>query len=277
MLSRDKREFYCEYNLIDARKVPQKRPARHQAESIEHLISWYKQNTKSDAGGILVLPTGGGKTFTAIRFICLTAISDGYKVLWLAHTHHLLEQAYYGFESHVGSVSPPKQNLNVRVVSGTIGHFRVAEISPNDDVIIATLQTITKAYKDNHFSLNEFIDSAKGKLFIVFDEAHHAPAPSYRRFILNLRDRCSQMHLLGFTATPIYNDENLQGWLAKLFPQGILYQVPPQELMAEGILSKPIPEQQQTDFQPNFDLSEYQKWVGTFRDIPEDIRICSIS
>lgn len=271
MLKKDNREFYCEYDLIDARKVPQKSPARHQAESIDHLIEWYKNNTKSNAGGILVLPTGGGKTFTAIRFICLKALSDGYKVLWLAHTNHLLEQAYYSFENHVGSIADPKRDLKVRVVSGTIGHFHVADICSGDDVVIATLQTITKAYKENHFAVNDFINSAKGKLFVIFDEAHHAPAPSYRRLILNLRDRCAQMHLLGLTATPVYSDENLQGWLAKLFPQGILYQVTPQELMAEGILAKPIHEQQNTEFQPDFDLAEYQKWVGTFRDLPEDI------
>jgi ATP-dependent helicase IRC3 len=119
--------------------------------------------------------------------------------------------------------------------------------------------------------LNSFIDSAKGKLFVVFDEAHHAPAPSYRKLIMSLRDRCKDMHLLGLTATPVYSDENLQGWLSKLFLQGILYQVNPQSLMAQGILAKPIREQQQTKFTPNFDVREYQKWVGTFRDIPEDI------
>ena len=41
--------------------------------------------------------------------------------------------------------------------------------------------------------------------------------------------------------------------------------------MAQGILAKPIKEQLETNFTPNFDLREYQKWVGTYRDIPEDI------
>ncbi len=217
------------------------------------------------------MPTGGGKTFTAIRFLCLTAISDGYKVLWLAHTHHLLEQAYSSIGEHVGKIAEPKSILRVRVVSGTIGHFHIADIQPEDDVVIATLQTVTKAYSDDHFALKSFIDSAKGKLLVIFDEAHHAPAPSYRKLLTSLRDRCKDMLLLGMTATPVYSDEKLQGWLNKLFPQGILYQVTPQYLMAQGILAKPIPEQQKTNFTPNFDLREYQKWVGTFRDIPEDI------
>lgn len=271
MLMMERREFYSEYDLADARKTTLRKPAAHQAMAIDHLIRWYKAHTDDYAGGILVLPTGGGKTFTATRFLCLTALSDGYKVLWLAHTHHLLEQAYYSFEQHVGAIAEPKSELKVRVVSGTVGHFHVADIKPSDDVVIATLQTVTRAYNDDHFALRSFINSAKGKLMVVFDEAHHAPAPSYRKLLLSLRDRCAQMYLLGLTATPVYSDENLQGWLNKLFEQGILYQVLPQELMAQGILAKPIPEQQRTNFTPNFDLREYQKWVGTYRDIPEDI------
>ncbi|WP_418888721.1 DEAD/DEAH box helicase family protein [Methanothrix soehngenii] len=75
----------------------------------------------------------------------------------------------------------------------------------------------------------------------MFDEAHHAPAPSYRKLLTSLRDRCKDMLLLGMTATPLYSNEKLQGWLNKLFPQGILYQVTPQYLMAQGILAQPVP------------------------------------
>ena len=142
----DKREFYSEYDLSRARKITMKEPAGHQKMAIDDLIKWYNIKRDSYAGGILVLPTGGGKTFTAIRFLCLTALSDGYKVLWLAHTHHLLEQAYSSFAEHVGKIAEPRSKLKVRVVSGTIGHFRVSDIEPEDDVVIATLQTVTKAY-----------------------------------------------------------------------------------------------------------------------------------
>lgn len=266
-----KREFFSKYDLKKARSNALKTPAAHQSEAIKHLIQWYKDCRDGYRGGILVLPTGGGKTFTAIRFLALTALSDGYKILWLAHTHHLLEQAYYGFQDHVGAIAEPKSVLNVRVVSGTIGHFHVADIQPDDDVIIATLQTITKAYSVKHPSLDSFIDSAKGKLFVVFDEAHHAPAPSYRKLLIELRDRCKQMYLLGLTATPVYTDENLQGWLNELFRQGIIYQIAAQKLMALGILARPVVEQQRTNFTPTFDLREYNKWIGTFRDLPEDI------
>jgi ATP-dependent helicase IRC3 len=268
----EERNFYREYNLVSARKVhTKKEPASHQAAALDHLYSWYDSNPKPHAGGILVLPTGGGKTFAGVRFLTRKALSDGYKVLWLAHTHHLLEQAFHSIGDDVGQIAEPRISLHVRAVSGGIGYYPVQTIKPNDDVIIATLQTITKAYKERHPSLEKFIDEAKGKLFIIFDEAHHAPAPSYRKLVSQLRDRCSKTYLLGLTATPTYSDEDAKGWLAKLFPQGIIYQVSAEELMSAGILSKPIIEPLETQFTPNFDPREYQKWTETFRDLPEDI------
>jgi superfamily II DNA or RNA helicase len=79
------------------------------------------------------------------------------------------------------------------------------------------------------------------------------------------------MALLGLTATPAYTDEKKQGWLTKLFPQKIIYQATPQKLMADKILAKPICEESRTNFTPQFDEREYQKWVNTYQDLPEDI------
>lgn len=272
------RQFYCKYNLVAARNEKgANNAAEFQTNAVTELTKWYNSRPRPYAGSILVLPTGGGKTFTALRFLCQTALSDGYKILWLAHTHHLLEQAFTSFPNHVGWIqesekAESRESLKVRVVSGTIGHFHTPHIEPQDDVIIATLQTITKAYKENHPALNAFLDASGSKLFVVFDEAHHAPAPTYRNLIHNLRNRFKDMYLLGLTATPVYTDETLQGWLNELFPQGIPYQVSASKLMANGILAKPILEQQNTDISPNFELREYEKWVRDFRDeIPERI------
>ena len=264
---------YClKYDLSKARKNDSpKVPASHQSAALEKLYRWYESRPKTHKGAILVLPTGGGKTFTAVRFLCKTALSDGYKVLWLAHTHHLLEQAFKSLEEDLGQIAEPRSNLKVRVVSGTKDHYPVYEIKPDDDVVIATLQTISKAHKERHRALEAFLKSANKKLFVVFDEAHHAPAPSYRKLIQSLRDQIPDMCVLGLTATPTYTDKGREGWFAELFPQGIVYQVAPQDLMAQGILAEPVPEQYETNFEPDFDEREYQKWIGTFRDIPEDV------
>lgn len=260
--------FFRRYDLTKVQENP-KNPAPHQHEALSKLHKWF-QEKHSDAGGILVLPTGGGKTLTADRFLCTDPLSHGYKVLWLAHTHHLLDQAFYSLGSEVKLIRS-KQKLNVRVVSGTKGHFSPSHIEESDDVLICTLQTMTRAYQKNHAQLDAFLKAAGNKLFVVFDEAHHSPAPSYCRFITALRDRCPEMYLLGLTATPTYTDEKKSGWLKKLFPQGILYQVSPARLMAARILAQPIFEQSQTTFAPEFDESKYKRWVKDNQDLPEEV------
>ena len=42
--------------------------------------------------GLLVIPTGGGKTYTAVYYLLSRVINKGCKVLWLAHRHELLNQ-----------------------------------------------------------------------------------------------------------------------------------------------------------------------------------------
>ena len=283
MAERQKSDFYRRYDLVEARKRPSSRnPAAHQNKALGALRDWFSTSPSAQAGAMLVLPTGGGKTFAAVRFLCVGPLSEGYKVLWLAHTHHLLEQAFYSFGRkdeaearragyELGWVSEPRQKLNVRVVSGTTGHFPVHQIKPSDDIVICTIQTAAGAYKNKHPDFMAFLDSAGEKLFAVFDEAHHSPAPSYRRLVTQLRKRCPRMFLLGLTATPTYTDEKKRGWLKELFPQGIIYQSTPQELIAERILAQPVLEEFRTTFKPEFDEREYQKWVGTYRDIPEEI------
>ena len=79
-------------------------PAAHQQRALDRLAKWYR-TPESKRGGILVLPTGGGKTFVATHFLCRGPLSDGQRILWLAHTHHLLEQANEAFGGAV-SICP---------------------------------------------------------------------------------------------------------------------------------------------------------------------------
>ncbi|MBD2304091.1 DEAD/DEAH box helicase [Chroococcidiopsis sp. FACHB-1243] len=263
--------FFRSYDLTKEQKQP-KDPAAHQHDALNKLQRWYQTKHSTHHGGILVLPTGGGKTFTAMRFLCTHPLPEGYKVLWLAHTHHLLEQSLYSLESEVKLIRN-KQKLNVRVVSGTTGHFRPSQIQTSDDVLICTLQTITRAYSDNNKDnkLKEFLKAAGNKLFVVFDEAHHSPAPSYCRFIRALREDKPNMYLLGLTATPTHSNEKKVGWLNTLFLQGILYQISPRDLMATGVLAKPIFETSCTTVKPEFDENQYKQWVKDFRELPEEI------
>lgn len=268
------------FDLIRSREDcrPRREPAPHQVEALAKLRGWFSGRHKGRRGAIVVLPTGGGKTFTAVRFLCTEPLSAGYKVLWLAHTHHLLEQAADAFGREESAcadeavwIAESKAELDIRVVSGTTGHCRVHEIRDSDDVVVCTLPSAARALRDGHPALTGFLNAAGDRLAVVFDEAHHAPAPTYARLMEDLRARCPSLLLLGLTATPTYAEESRRGWLKKLFPQEILHQASVSKLMASGILARPHFEQVQTRFVPRFSEREYAKWVATYQDLPEHI------
>lgn len=264
--------FYREYALSPDRAAsPGRAPGAHQAQALQALHDHFVRRARPFDGGLLVLPTGGGKTFTALRFLCRGPLSQGSKVLWLAHTHHLLEQAFASLAGEVGQIGEPRRALRVRVVSGTPGHSGVADIKPQDDVLIATLQTVTRAYAVDHPALRAWLAGAGEQLVVVFDEAHHAPAHSYRTLLLRLRERQAGLYLLGLTATPATGDDGRGGWFRRLFPGGILYQTTAQTLMAAGVLARPVFEEHATNVAVAFDEREYRQWLGSYRDLPEEI------
>ena len=273
--------MFRRYDLRAARATRARRhPAAHQVAALTRLQHWYRSRPSGHRGGVLALPTGAGKTFTTVRFLCQEPLSDGYKVLWLAHTHHLLDQAIDAFGPadpqstaafEVAHIAEPHAELAVRVVSATTGHFPVSKIAVEDNVVIATLQTVCTAWNNGHPSLDAFLRSCEGKLFVVFDEAHHAPAPSYRKLLERLRTAYPAMYLLGLTATPTYTDEQRQGWLKALFPQDVLATVSRAQLIAAGVLAKPHFEDARTGLPVDLEEGDCQRWQSSFGDLPENI------
>ena len=88
--------------------------------------------------------------------------------------------------------------------------------------------------RHEHPQLSSFLDAADGRLMVVFDEAHHTPATTYRKFLFELMERQPEMSLLGLTATPTYTDERKRGWLSRIFTAGIIHQEEPQKAVSFG-------------------------------------------
>jgi superfamily II DNA or RNA helicase/5-methylcytosine-specific restriction endonuclease McrA len=265
-------QSFITLDLKQNRQQPSsKTPAAHQTEALNKLYRWYRAQDAS-SGAVLALPTGGGKTFTAVRFLAERPLSDGYKLLWLAHTHHLLNQAFVTLCEESGHIRAPRERFGARVVSGAKEHHEVHTISPEDDAVIATLQTISRAFERHHPSLLRFLASAPNGLIVVFDEAHHSPAQSYRELLLNLRRRVPKLALLGLTATPTYSDEQQRGWLQKLFPQGVLHQARVSDLIASGVLARPnVQPAIKTNIRAVLNESEYRQLLRSNRDLPEQV------
>lgn len=180
--------------------------------------------------GLLVMPTGAGKTFTAVRWLAERALSRGMRVLWLAHRRELLQHAAAEFHRCAGLAGVDK--LRVRIVSG--GHCASVQIDPADHVVVASVASLARRRDVREALL------ADPRLFVVIDEAHHAPAKTYRDIIGQLQ-RQKRFRVLGLTATPTRTVEDERSELARLFGGRLIYRVDMRRLVERGTLSRPVP------------------------------------
>ncbi|MFN6540320.1 MAG: DEAD/DEAH box helicase family protein [Nostoc sp. EkiNYC01] len=263
-------------------------PFQHQIEAFEALSKTFKFGSDKPGSGILVLPTGAGKTFTSVRWLSDHVIPKNIKILWLAPSFYLLDQAFATFEKGAKDIPEPKKTLNIRCVSSNPSHAKASSIQLTDDIVIMTIQTaINNLHTDavdrfgNKFetAFRKFIDYCRETgLFVVVDEAHHSPAYGCRNLLigetdsaLGLRGLFPQLNLLGLTATPTYNDQARRGWLWKIFENGIIYEARKESLILQGVLAKPKYIEVATGKELEVDDKLYERLVKQHQDLPESI------
>jgi superfamily II DNA or RNA helicase len=106
----------------------------------------------------LIIPTGGGKTRTALRVamnILLSDTSSTRPIIWITHRKNLMSQAYTQLQKIVGEGVEGIPNDSAKVFQA---RFQFLMVSALKDI-------------DHLRDLNP--------LLIIIDEAHHAAAPSY--------------------------------------------------------------------------------------------------
>ncbi|WP_230968151.1 DEAD/DEAH box helicase family protein [Nostoc sp. WHI] len=265
-----------------------KTPFQHQIEAFEALSQTFKFGSEKPGSGILVLPTGAGKTFTAVRWLCDHVIPKNIKILWLAPSFYLLDQALATFKNSATNIPEPKKTLKIRCFSSNPSHAKASSIQLTDDIVIMTIQTAINYLhtdgKDNsghkvETAFKKFIDSCKETgLFVVVDEAHHSPAYGCRNLLigekssaLGLRGLVPGLHLLGLTATPTYNDRARRGWLWKIFENEIIYEAKKESLILQEILARPKYIEVSTGKELEVDDGLYDRLVKQHKDLPESI------
>ena len=72
-------------------------PYEHQTDAMK---AWNALEKKKESySGLIVLPTGAGKTYTAATWLLKNALDKKKKILWIAHRQFLLDQAADAFQS----------------------------------------------------------------------------------------------------------------------------------------------------------------------------------
>ena len=272
----------------DERGRIKKTPFEHQLDAFAALEKCFDFESPKGNGGLLVLPTGAGKTFTSVKWVCDNVVTRNIRVLWLANSYYLLDQAFREIFHYARWIPEPRQTLNIRLVSSNPSHDSPSSILPTDDVVIMTTPTAIKnlnstaedkAGKVVTTSFRKWIEEGKQHgLFVVLDEAHHAPAHGCRNLLIGsdaaqpgIRTIVQRANLLGLTATPTYTDESRRGWLGKIFEEGIIYQADKTKLTAAGILSRPNYIPRATGKELHVPDNLYNHLVREHKDLPEDI------
>jgi ATP-dependent helicase IRC3 len=243
----------------------------HQNQAMQAL----EQPRQAGLEGLLVLPTGGGKTLTAVHWLLRNYVDQGKKVLWIAHRHELLNQALETVKSSAyRNLLPQREDFRYRIISGHGKHDCPVNIERSDDIIIASKDSLNSGLQ---YLLSKWVEHTD-EILVVIDEAHHATAKTYQKLITairkNLTDRghASGFQLLGLTATPFRTDASEQGLLKQVFPGDIVFSEHLRNLITRGILSEPVFEELVTKENFSRELTPKDlKAIDDFDKLPKDL------
>lgn len=260
--------FIPRFGTVVPAKQVLKRPSPfpHQTEAWDKLDGHLRESASTGVfKGLLAMPTGSGKTHTATHWLLRNWINvrPGNHVLWIAHRDELLRQAADSFY-RLSGLADNRERLRIRIVSGRHCPFHL--IDDADDVILCSVNSLARALAHAEQLLQN------PQLFLVIDEAHHAPATSYRSAI-GVLEKAASHRLLGLTATPTRTKEDERPELARLFGGRILYQAKASDLIARELLARPVPGSVTTGVDAELGMTtEDREHVRDFHELSPDMR-----
>lgn len=138
-------------------------PYEHQRKAMECLDIMDKLD---DYSTLVVLPTGGGKTYTASSWLLRKAINKHKKILWIAHRQMLLNQAAESFQKFAYAESMPNvSSFKYRIVSGATSHDRTIDIVSSDNLLIASKDSLGR----NLQALDTWLEG-ENEIYLVIDD-----------------------------------------------------------------------------------------------------------
>ena len=212
-------------------------------------------NEKGDKAKCMVsLPTGGGKTRTAVEaFIewLQPRFAEGKYLIWLAQSEELCEQAISSI-SQVGSSKEFSESLRVFRLFGTYT-FSIDELSGG--VVVCTIHKLYNLIISNSNYAYAIINDCNA---LIIDEAHRATSPMYETLYQYSRELKSEdmFPICGLTATPGRSDTPN---LTQLFRYNLItptlgdqYKENPLEYFRQmGYLARPIHKEIRTAYSIN--------------------------
>jgi len=187
---------------------------------------------------ICVMATGLGKT------IYFSHVADHFRksgrIMVLAHREELIFQA----QDKLGIITGVKADVEMGSEWASASHWF------KSDIVVSTIQTQIAGRDDGRmtrFDPNEFS-------LVILDEAHHAPAETYKR-VIDYYKQNRNLKILGVSATPDRHDKKAMG---QIFSE-VAYEYGIEDGINDGWL---VPIEQQSVFVSSLDYSEVKTTAG---------------
>jgi superfamily II DNA or RNA helicase len=188
-------ELLTEYSLA---------PTTLQEEALQALD--FYRNQRGWKKGIIVLPTGTGKTVLS----AIDSMNTSARVLFMVHRLDILAQSIEAYKI-------VKPTVRVGILTGE------QRLNEQDcDVLFASKDTLRQPSELARFPRDWFD-------YIVVDEVHHGQSPSYREILTHF----TPGFMLGMTATPDRTDRKD---IFELFDYNKVYELPLAEAIERGFL-----------------------------------------
>jgi superfamily II DNA or RNA helicase len=208
---------------------------KHQRYALRNVSEIFRIGNRT----LLHMPTGSGKTRTAVNLICdHLRQHEPTVVIWLANAEELCDQTF----NEVNKAWSFLGNRDVEIVK-FYGKSKEDISVIKDGVIICGLQKLNALLSRSSLPITSLASKAS---LIILDEAHIAVAETYREMMTLLVGVGVKSKLLGLSATPgrTWNDRDEDLKLSKLFNRKkVILKVegfdnPVDYLVAEGYLAK---------------------------------------
>lgn len=220
---------------------------------------------------LLHMPTGAGKTRTALHLVCDHLRRFGPTlVIWLANSPELLDQAAEEFDTAWRSLGDRPVSL-----ARYWGASAPDLTDLRDGFLVAGFQKVHAGYRRDSNLLMVLGDRTT---LTVVDEAHQAIAPTYRTVIDALAHKNPKGRLLGLSATPgrSWDDVEADAELSAFFGGRKVgleiegYPDPVAYLMDNGYLARPVFKTLNAEAGPSLGAYDRESLAEAL-DVPEDL------
>lgn len=279
-------DLYTDPINIKESSADSRKPMSHQIEAIDSLNKYFNLNGKKNVqqNGLLVMPTGSGKTFTAVNWLLNSGVARGYRILWLAHRQELIDQTNNEFRSQAPVLAKYGiKKLRIIPVSGI--HFKMSQAS-RYDMNICSISSVANKY-GYRFIKRMLGEPGLEKLIVVIDEAHHAVSPSYQKVLKRITQLNPNRILLGLTATPTRMQDYDRKRLFDMFnvtvnaesnighSKGYIYEVTLKNLLISGFLANPVYKKIETNIEGEIEYlitEDDEAFFNKFGELSEKLK-----